>query len=101
MTRAIVVGGDAAGAVEYPIGRSHGDRWRIALRPKMATEGIGDQVVPTTTTVEYADYTVRQFTCDGRTIFVLAPPEWSDLEVMGELLMVYRRAKTEPPEAAK
>lgn len=92
MTRAIVVGGPAAGKIEYPLGRSHGDRWRIMTAPRIPVTGIGE-AVPTQAAVDYVDYTVRQFTCSGREIFVLAPPEWTDLDVMGELLTVYQQVK--------
>jgi hypothetical protein len=94
MTRAIVVGGPAAGKVEYPLGRFHGDRWDILIPPKpLATGGIVDHV-PATSVIERAEYTVRHFRFgDTRNeIFVLAPPEWSDFEVMAELLTVYQRA---------
>jgi hypothetical protein len=96
MTRAIVVGGPAAGRVEYPLGLFHGDRWDIVIPPKLsASSGVGEPV-PGTTTIERAEYTVRQFKFSetGNEIFVLAPPKWGDFEVMAELLVVYQNAAT-------
>jgi hypothetical protein len=67
------------------------------IQPKLlATGAIADRV-PTTSTIERAEYTVRQFKFyeTGNEIFILAPPEWSDFEVLAELLTVYQQTKAE------
>jgi hypothetical protein len=93
--RTIIIGGPAAGEVAYPIGRHHKDRWRVApYRPlELRTALIADGAVPEAVPMEVVDYEVREFRASGQSIFVLALPEWSDAEVMGELLSVYQQAK--------